>query len=191
MKFQSTSMSFSHAAQSSIQSIGPARKPSFHVLLLLVLLVVPCPLSAAVTHLLEINFSFDSSAVPDKHISSYKLFASSNPVCEQAASSTPAPLVCLISLAEGTYPFTLSVAFTDGTETPQSPPFLFTLGEGTAIHDITGNNINDLEDSIQGLRTLTGRKDVELNSAADVNSDGRIGLEEVISSLRTVELTAE
>ncbi len=55
--------------------------------------------------------------------------------------------------------------------------------------DINGNDAVDLADAVLALRSLTGMDDGNLipnyaNSGADVNGDGKIGLEEVIHILK-------
>jgi len=84
-------------------------------------------------HRIAINFAFDSSAVPDKQLKGYRLFASGKLICEKAATAEVKPLECTVKLVDGTYPFTLAVAFQDGTATAQSPPFKFTLNDATAL----------------------------------------------------------
>jgi hypothetical protein len=56
---------------------------------------------------------------------------------------------------------------------------------GVVNGDVDGSNIVDLADAISALRILSGIS-VSANRSADVNSDGRIGLEEAVYILQTV-----
>ena len=102
--------------------------------LIAILQIVPAQsFATSAYHRIAINFSFDSSSVPNKELKGYRLYASGKTICEKAATVEPKPLNCTVKLIDGTYPFTLSVTFQDGTETAQSPPFEFTLSEATAL----------------------------------------------------------
>lgn len=142
-------------------------------------------LATVSSHKLEIEFSFDSSS-PGKEVKGYRLFASGKLVCEQAATEEAKPLICYIRIADGTYPFTLSVAFKDDTESAQSPPFLFTLDSKTVVDDSATDEITDVDDIVQSLGILSGKNNIDINTAVDNNADGKISLEDVLAALRKI-----
>lgn len=96
--------------------------------------IVPTPSYAtSAYHRIRINFAFNSSAYPDKQLKGYNLYAAGKLICEKPASTEIKPIDCTVKLVDGTYPFTLAVAFKDGTSTAQSAPFKFALNDKTAL----------------------------------------------------------
>ena len=84
--------------------------------------------TAVIEHQLQINFSYDTQAVPDKQVTGYRLYMEGDLVCE-TAQVTPQiqSIACTVVSESGTYAFTLSAIFDDNSEGPQSAPFLFNL----------------------------------------------------------------
>jgi len=84
--------------------------------------------TAVIEHQLQINFSYDTQAVPDKQVTGYRLYMEGDLVCE-TAQVTPQiqSIACTVVSESGTYAFTLSAIFDDNSESPQSAPFLFKL----------------------------------------------------------------
>ncbi|MCK5515391.1 MAG: PKD domain-containing protein, partial [Desulfobulbaceae bacterium] len=79
-------------------------------------------------HELQINFSFDTEAIPDRQVAGYRLYMEGDPVCETAQVEPQTQnIACTIVCEDGTYAFTLSALFDDSSESPQSAPFIFAL----------------------------------------------------------------
>lgn len=76
---------------------------------------------------LEVQFSFDASAVPDKTLAGYKLYQNAVEVCSNADPAATS-LVCQFASEAGTHIYELTAYYTDNTESPKSPPFQFTIG---------------------------------------------------------------
>ena len=105
--------------------------------LFIVFLLIGWPPSladAVVMRTIEVQLSFDASAIPDKVVRGYRLYQDASEVCvtyDAAASS----LVCDVPADEGTHIYELSVHYTDGTESPKSPPFEFAVSPTTPQPD--------------------------------------------------------
>ena len=95
-------------------------------LLLLTCLIiwVPSPATAAATRTIEVQLSFDASAVPGKTVRGYKLYQDSLEACVTNDSSA-ASIVCDVTVDDGVHRYEISAHYTDGTESPKSPPFEF------------------------------------------------------------------
>lgn len=106
--------------------------------LFIVFLLISWPPSlanAAVMRTIEVQLSFDASAIPYKVVRGYKLYQDATEVCvtyDAAASS----LVCDVPAYEGTHIYELSVHYTDGTESPKSPPFEFAIRSSEPSYNI-------------------------------------------------------
>ena len=64
-----------------------------------------------------------------------------------------------------------------------APGFLYTLLIAVAVGDVNGDGLVNLEDVIVALQAMTGQTVESLMLEADVDSDGRIGIAEVIMVL--------
>ncbi len=65
--------------------------------------------------------------------------------------------------------------------------YLYELIQDVVIPgDIDGNDVLDLTDVIVGLQTTSGIDQTQCTADADVNGDGRVGLEEVIFIMQNV-----
>jgi hypothetical protein len=133
---------------------------------------------------LEINFSFDTQNIEGKEVSGYRLYMEGDLVCEtEQVEQEQQKIECSIISEPGTYNFTLSILYNDNSESPQSPPFPFAL---VLKGDINGDNALTLEDAIIALQVVMGLTPAELNTAAAVDKDGKIGLKEVVYCLKNI-----
>jgi len=55
-----------------------------------------------------------------------------------------------------------------------------------AMGDVNGDGVIDLIDVIRVLHCLTGQSDEQLYRAADINGDGKLGLEELLYAMKKV-----
>jgi PKD repeat protein len=97
------------------------------LLLLFVLLTIPGISAAAELRTLEIEFSFTSPDDPDKQIASYRLYKENVQVCDETADSNTTAITCDILTEDGTFNFTLTGYYSNGTESPHSPSFPFNI----------------------------------------------------------------
>lgn len=143
----------------------------------------PDALASASQHQVMIEFSFDAYAVPEKSPRGYRLYIDGNPACENqnAAEQT---MTCTLEIEDGTYQFTLSALYSDLTESPQSPPFPFTIGAISLPGDVNADATVDVKDATLGLRTLVGSCQGTITASGDVDGDSKIGLPEILYSLR-------
>jgi hypothetical protein len=130
-----------------------------------------------------IEFSFDTYAVPDKSLMGYRLYVDGVPACEKLQVDGQT-ITCTIDIEDGAYQFTLSALYSDNTESPRSPPFPFTIGEVPLPGDVNGDRTVDLTDATLGLQILVGRSPGSVTAGGDVDGDHKIGLPEILSSLR-------
>ncbi len=90
------------------------------------------PSTTAEMRTLEIEFSFVAPYFTDKLLAGYKLYKEEVQVCE---TSDPAAtgITCDILSEDGTFSFTLTGYYSDGSESPPSEPFLFTIDDSTPV----------------------------------------------------------
>jgi hypothetical protein len=96
----------------------------------------------------------------------------------------------LLVVPAGTYSITASL----GGYLQQTKPGIWVGEEGsvtldfeiTLSGDITGDGVTDLADAIVALKNLSGAGTggVNVNPAADVNGDGKVGLQDVLYILQ-------
>jgi PKD repeat protein len=111
----------------------PSRRFGLLRLVLLVLAgLFPLADAQAMTyqHEIQIDFTFDTTAVTDKTVAGYRLYKDNTQVCD-AAAVDPQTFTCIDSGETGTYSFTLTAVYSDGSESPHSAPFPFTFSDGT------------------------------------------------------------
>lgn len=97
-------------------------------LFILLLLAITGPsLAGAAVHTLEIQLSFDASAVQDKTVTGYTLYQDSLEVCV-TADPTVTVMACQVEATDGTHIYELAARYSDGTYSPKSPPFEFVIG---------------------------------------------------------------
>jgi PKD repeat protein len=99
---------------------------NYLLLFLLLLFVSPAISYGSEMTTLQIDFAFDTSQLSNKYLSGFKLYKEGNQVCETYQADVSS-INCDIPTEVGTFGFTLSAAYSDGTESPQSPQFSFTI----------------------------------------------------------------
>ena len=99
---------------------------NYPLFFLLLLFIIPTISNAAEMHTLEIDFSFTAPDNSAKQLLGYRLYKASEQVCETNDPSS-SKMTCDFLAEDGTYNFTLTAYYTDGTESPASPSFPFTI----------------------------------------------------------------
>ena len=94
--------------------------------------VSPIYAISAEMHTMEIEFSFSAPDDPARLLSGYRLYQEGQQVCQTAdTSETSEPgiyrITCGFMTDEGTFDFSLTALYSDGSESPQSPSFPFTI----------------------------------------------------------------
>ncbi len=80
---------------------------------------------------MEIDFSFSSPNDPARQLLGYRLFEEGRQVCETNDPSV-SRISCSFLTENGTFNFTLAAYYSDGTESPPSPPFPFRIVSTTS-----------------------------------------------------------
>lgn len=113
------------------------------LLLLFTLFALPANSYSAEMCSLEVSFSFDGATDPQRELVGYRLYQEGEKVCETDTANT-SKIICDLPLESGTHNFELTAYYSDGSESPQSPPFPFTMG-----------SITDTPPESQGNKTIT------------------------------------
>jgi PKD repeat protein len=77
-------------------------------------------------HEVQVEFSFDVNALPNKQIAGYRLYMEGQEVCNTGPVD-PQNITCMVTAEDGTYDFTLAVRYDDDSLSPQSAAFPFTI----------------------------------------------------------------
>ncbi len=102
------------------------------LLLLLLSLSLPTLSTAAIMHTLELEFAYTPPATLEQQVLGYRLYKDGEQVCETSVSSASPSITCDILTEDGTFNFTLTAFYSNDTESPQSPPFPYTIGSTSA-----------------------------------------------------------
>jgi len=165
--------------QKQLMTTSPKTYSTLCIAALLCLFMAANGNAVVVEEELQIDFSFDTEAIPGKEVISYRLYEENVMVCESNEGQT-ASFICDVTIETGDCEFTLSALYDDGSESPQSVPFPFTV---TGPGDINGDGLIDLKDIIISLQVLINLNPVGTTTQGDVNGDGKIGFEEVLYCL--------
>lgn len=92
------------------------------LILIAVLLLVPIAASAENT--IEIEYSFDGSALPDKTWTGMRLYMDNAAVCESVDIADDR-FDCTFAATSGGHMFEMEALYSDGTASPKSPQFPF------------------------------------------------------------------
>ena len=92
--------------------------------LLFVLCLSPMMTQAAVTKTLEVSFAFNDPGT--QQLVGYRLYKEGTKVC-QTTNPSASKITCDISTNTGTYNFALTAYYANGSESPSSPSFPFTI----------------------------------------------------------------
>jgi hypothetical protein len=136
-------------------------------------------------HTLQIGFSFDTQAIPDRQVTGYRIYKEDDLLCESGPVE-PQIITCSFISNPGTYAFTLTALYDIGVESPPSAPFTLAIGQAANVQpgDINGDGLIDIRDIILGLQILVNAGSSSSAIEADVNGDQKIGWEEILYSLR-------
>ncbi|MGB3209626.1 MAG: PKD domain-containing protein [Desulforhopalus sp.] len=99
--------------------------------LLLLVFITPSFSFGAEMTTLEIEFAFTAPDTPDKQVSGYRLYKDGTQVCETHEPGVSA-IACNFPTEVGTFDFTLTACYADGTESPASAPCPHTVTSTTA-----------------------------------------------------------
>lgn len=134
-------------------------------------------------HTLQVDFFFDTQAIPGRTVVGYRLYMDDKSICE-VGPVDPQTITCSFIADAGTYDFSLSAIYSLGAESRPSNKFTFRIGNiNVQPGDINGDGFIDLKDIITGLQILTNSYSGNINLEADVNGDNRIGFEEILFDL--------
>ena len=134
-------------------------------------------------HTLQVDFFFDTQAIPGRTVVGYRLYMDDNSICE-VGPVDPQTIICSFIADAGTYDFSLSATYNRGVESRPSNNFTFGIGDiNVQPGDINGDGFIDLKDVITGLQILTNSYSGNISLEADVNGDNRIGFEEILFDL--------
>ncbi len=97
--------------------------------LLLVLCLFPIITQAAVTKTLEVEFAFNDPGT--QQLLGYRLYKDGTKVC-QIANPNPSKITCDISTNTGTFNFALTAYYANGSESPPSASFPYTISSTTS-----------------------------------------------------------
>lgn len=97
--------------------------------LLLAICLFPIMSHAAVTKTLEVDFAFDDPGT--LQLSGYRLYKEGIKVC-QTTNTSASKISCSVTTETGTFDFTLRAYYTNGSESPASPSFPFTISSTTS-----------------------------------------------------------
>lgn len=128
---------------------------------ILVTMICSAPQSAISGQLrtLEVNLSFDASAVEGKTLSGYNLYEDSRLVCETNIPATPI-FSCTFVTENGLHAYTLTARYSDGTESAKSPSFDFTISDFVDINATSQLRTLDIaltfDSTATSGKTLTG-----------------------------------
>ncbi|MBT8363015.1 MAG: PKD domain-containing protein, partial [Deltaproteobacteria bacterium] len=77
-------------------------------------------------HEVQVEFSFDVNALPNKQIAGYRLFMEGEEICNPGPVD-PQNITCMVNAEDGTYDFTLAARYDDGSLSPHSAAVPFTI----------------------------------------------------------------
>lgn len=107
----------------------------FLVLIVLCSLTAPDATAQARERSIHIQFHYNINAIPEKQVEGYNLYKAGELICNTSITRAETQdFECSFESSGGSFPFTLTALFNDGTESPHSAAFsLFLLDESTAV----------------------------------------------------------
>ena len=99
--------------------------------LLFLFVLIPGISSAAESRSLDIEFAFSDPGNPASQLIGYRLYKEDLQVCETDDPGATR-IACDLFTEDGTFDFTLTAFYADGSESPPSPPFPFIIESTTA-----------------------------------------------------------
>jgi len=142
-------------------------------------LIVICSLTAsyetvhAKEHSIHIQFQYNINAIPEKQVEGYNLYKAGEAICNTSLSrSETQDFECSFESPGGSFPFTLTALFNDGTESPHSAPFsLLLVDESTAV---------------LGLQVLSGQMPEGTDGLGSQAGTDQIDMADVINMLQAL-----
>lgn len=142
-------------------------------------LIVICSLTAsyetvhAKEHSIHIQFQYNINAIPEKQVQGYNLYKAGEAICNTSLSrSETQDFECSFESPGGSFPFTLTALFSDGTESPHSAPFsLLLVDESTAV---------------LGLQVLSGQMPEGTDGLGSQAGTDQIDMADVINMLQAL-----
>ena len=142
-------------------------------------LIVLCSLTAsyetvhAKEHFIHIQFQYNINAIPEKQVEGYNLYKAGEAICNTSLSrSETQDFECSFESPGGSFPFTLTALFSDGTESPHSAPFsLLLVDESTAV---------------LGLQVLSGQMPEGTDGLGSQAGTDQIDMADVINMLQAL-----
>ena len=142
-------------------------------------LIVLCSLTAsyetvhAKEHSIHIQFQYNINAIPEKQVQGYNLYKAGEAICNTSLSrSETQDFECSFESPGGSFPFTLTALFNDGTESPHSAPFsLLLVDESTAV---------------MGLQVLSGQTPEGTDGLGSQAGTDQIDMADVINMLQAL-----
>ncbi len=137
----------------------------------------------AVEQNIHLEWTYDDIPIDGKIIEGYNLYMEGNQVCttdpEDDITSPTKIMDCIFEAESGTFNFTLTTLFSDGSESPHSPPYQFNLGEEpdqTPPLDNNGSNSFTFRwEANQDINTVSGYQiylnNTKLCSSSDPTSN--------------------
>lgn len=160
--------------QSRMKTTQPMNNKPMHLVpfsfLLICSLLLPGLSQAAVReHHFQIEFAFDHQAIPDKTVVGYHLYKEGELACDLAAEASNL-LECSITSDTGKFDFTMAAIYDDGSTSPESEPFTYTVVDETS--------------PLLGLMVLTGQSPQNIDGLGEMAGDSSVDLADVISLLQ-------
>jgi hypothetical protein len=107
--------------------VKPAHIMKSNLLFFLFLFIfTPTISSGAEIHTMDIEFSFPATDDPAKQLIGYRLYKEGKQVCDADDPAT-SRITCEMLTEDGTFNFTTTARYSDGTESPPSTSFPFTI----------------------------------------------------------------
>jgi PKD repeat protein len=92
---------------------------------------------------IQVDYSFDTGAVSGKEVSGYRLYKEADQVCDAELTELQS-FTCKVTGESGDYNFFLSALYRDGTESPKSSAFTFTIPEITSVPVAPSISLNSI-----------------------------------------------
>jgi len=99
---------------------------NYTLLFLFLILAIPTISVAAEYHTMQVDFTFTATDDPVRQLIGYRLYEEADQVCE-ISDPDVSNITCTFATEDGTFDFTLTAIYSDGSESPHSPSFPFTI----------------------------------------------------------------
>ncbi|MCI5120041.1 MAG: PKD domain-containing protein, partial [Candidatus Electrothrix sp. AUS4] len=133
------------------------------IFLLISLVFLIAGYSFAENHSVHIEWTYDYQPIEGKTLVGYRLYKEGAEICV-GNTPTPSYMDCTFESEEGTFDFTLTSFFSDGSESPHSEPFTFTLNASTSSE--LAASFTTVPTSLSGIAPFTVSYDGSSSSGA-------------------------